>query len=76
MKSIQPWDTYEVMKVFDQCFVEGGILEKENVKFDEGIFTLTFSEEQRVDLMIVCEYLITVLKTCQQIEFLYSGISI
>lgn len=73
-KGIQPWDTYEVMKIFDEYFVPGGILEKENIKYAEGIFVLSFCEEHRLDPRIICEYLIGVLKTCQELEILYSRI--
>lgn len=73
-KGIQPWDTYEVMKIFDEYFVPGGILEKENIKYTDGTFILSFCEEHRLDPRVICEYLIGVLKTCQELEIVYSGI--
>lgn len=61
-----------IMKRFDSHFAAKKIIDEECFEYKDGIFNIGLAKSIDMNVLIKCEYLIAVIKACQELEDIYN----
>ena len=62
----------EIIKRFNDYFSVKEIISEKNISYENGIFKIFLEKKLVMNALLVCEYLIAVIKACQELEDIYN----